>query len=118
MAWWLPSGNARKYVMAEMAGTTIEVLVAYADPAGKQQLWRGKLPAGAKVADALAKAGVAVRLDDLGAAGVGIYGCVVSLDQTLQTGDRVELYRPLRVDPKQARRQRAAARRRRVGSDC
>jgi len=38
---------------------------------------------------------------------VGIYGRRVALDTRLADGDRVELYRPLRVDPKEARRRRA-----------
>jgi putative ubiquitin-RnfH superfamily antitoxin RatB of RatAB toxin-antitoxin module len=38
---------------------------------------------------------------------VGIYGRRVELDSRLADGDRVEVYRPLRVDPKEARRRRA-----------
>ena len=38
---------------------------------------------------------------------VGIFGAKVPLDQVLQAGDRVEIYRPLIADPKEARRQRA-----------
>ena len=37
---------------------------------------------------------------------VGIWGRKVSLKQALRDGDRVEIYRPLRVDPKIARRER------------
>lgn len=39
---------------------------------------------------------------------VGIFGKRVKDETVLQTGDRVELYRPLIADPKEARRQRAA----------
>ena len=54
---------------------------------------------------------------DLARAGLGIFGRVVSPDTPLRDGDRVEIYRPLMADPKQARRTRAkqptrAARRR------
>ena len=104
--------------MGQAADRDIDVVVAYVDPAGKQLLWRGTVPAGAKVADALAKSGVTTRQDPIDAAGVGIHGRVVSLDQPLAAGDRVELYRPLRVDPKQARRQRAAVKRKRTNVDC
>jgi putative ubiquitin-RnfH superfamily antitoxin RatB of RatAB toxin-antitoxin module len=38
---------------------------------------------------------------------VGILGRRVELDARLADGDRVEIYRPLRVDPKEARRRRA-----------
>ena len=44
---------------------------------------------------------------------VGIHGHVVALERTLESGDRIELYRPLLCDPKQTRRQRAAGRARR-----
>jgi len=39
---------------------------------------------------------------------VGVFGKVVALDSPLSAGDRVEIYRPLIADPKEARRQRAA----------
>jgi putative ubiquitin-RnfH superfamily antitoxin RatB of RatAB toxin-antitoxin module len=42
--------------------------------------------------------------------GTGIYGRRVTLDTKLADGDRVEIYRPLRADPKEARRQRARRR--------
>jgi putative ubiquitin-RnfH superfamily antitoxin RatB of RatAB toxin-antitoxin module len=38
---------------------------------------------------------------------VGIFGAPASPDAPLRDGDRVELYRPLISDPKQARRERA-----------
>lgn len=38
---------------------------------------------------------------------VGIYGKLKPLDTPLRDGDRVEIYRPLAVDPKEARRLRA-----------
>jgi putative ubiquitin-RnfH superfamily antitoxin RatB of RatAB toxin-antitoxin module len=65
------------------------------------------LPAGATVRDALQGA-------DLLASGAGLapgWTCGVwsrrcALDRALRDGDRVELYRPLTVDPKEARRLR------------
>jgi len=38
---------------------------------------------------------------------VGIFGEIVSLDQIVEEGDRIEIYRPLKMDPMQARRLRA-----------
>jgi uncharacterized protein len=38
---------------------------------------------------------------------LGVYGRVVAPDGVLEAGDRVEIYRPLIADPKQARRRRA-----------
>jgi putative ubiquitin-RnfH superfamily antitoxin RatB of RatAB toxin-antitoxin module len=44
---------------------------------------------------------------DLNSVSVGIFGQICSLDHILTQGDRVEIYRPLLCDPKQARRNRA-----------
>ena len=72
---------------------------------GKAETRALSLPAGSCVADALAAAGLAC------AEKVGIFGRVVRLDAPLADGDRVEIYRPLMLDPKEARRRRAARRR-------
>jgi putative ubiquitin-RnfH superfamily antitoxin RatB of RatAB toxin-antitoxin module len=58
------------------------------------------LPAGATVRDALAAA-------NMKGAVVGIFGRRVELETRLADGDRVEIYRPLAMDPKEARRRRA-----------
>ena len=39
---------------------------------------------------------------------VGIFAKICQLQQTLRCGDRIEIYRPLIIDPKQARRLRAS----------
>jgi putative ubiquitin-RnfH superfamily antitoxin RatB of RatAB toxin-antitoxin module len=39
---------------------------------------------------------------------IGIFGKVAKLDAVLTEGDRVEIYRPLIADPKEARKKRAA----------
>ena len=41
---------------------------------------------------------------------VGIFSKLCGLDHILREGDRVEIYRPLIADPKEARRHRAAKR--------
>ncbi|OGT26184.1 MAG: RnfH family protein [Gammaproteobacteria bacterium RIFCSPLOWO2_02_FULL_42_14] len=38
---------------------------------------------------------------------VGIFGLRVKLDSSLKANDRIEIYRPLVIDPKEARRLRA-----------
>jgi len=40
---------------------------------------------------------------------IGIFSKPVAADTALKNGDRVEIYRPLTIDPKEARRLRAAA---------
>jgi len=42
---------------------------------------------------------------------VGIFGRVVSPDRAVSAGERIEIYRPLPADPREARRKRAARRR-------
>ncbi len=66
------------------------------------------LPAGATVADAVARSGLVARYGiDRAALGFAIFGRRVRADAPLADGDRVELTRPLVVDPKAARGERA-----------
>ena len=67
------------------------------------------LPDGATVADAIAESGIRDAWPDveIRADRVGIFARKVSLDARLRDGDRVEIYRPLKIDPKEARRKRA-----------
>jgi len=64
---------------------------------------------GTTVAEAIHQSGFARLLPDvdLGRAVVGIFGRVVARDSAVHDGDRIEIYRPLVADPKQARRQRS-----------
>lgn len=66
------------------------------------------LPAGATLLDALRRLLERHPGIDLTQHRAGIWGRTRSLDEALHDGDRVELYRPLQVDPKEARRLRAA----------
>lgn len=92
-------------------GLTVEVVFALPD---RYCVERATLPRGATVADALAA--VAGRepfaMLDLARMPVGVYGELVERGKVLDDGDRVELYRPLQVDPREARRRRASVRRR------
>lgn len=84
----------------------IRVEVVYA-LAHAQQILPLELEQGARVADALAAAGLLAELPDRASTHVGIWGQRTSLDTELRDRDRVEIYRDLVADPKQARRQRA-----------
>lgn len=79
----------------------IEVLVAW--PRRFESV-TVELPAGATLADALAVAGWSERE---GISGHAVFGVNAALDALLHEGDRVELLRPLQMDPKEARRRRA-----------
>ena len=86
---------------------TIAVEVAYAEP-GRQFLRRIQLRADASVADAIAASGVAAQFAiDVGTLVAGVWSKEVQRDTRLCDGDRVELYRPLKADPKDLRRRRA-----------
>ncbi|MDK8924563.1 RnfH family protein [Salmonella enterica subsp. enterica serovar Typhimurium] len=82
------------------------VEVAYALPE-KQYLQRVTLEEGATVEEAIRASGLLeLRTDiDLAKNKVGIYSRPVKLTDTVQDGDRVEIYRPLIADPKALRRQ-------------
>lgn len=67
------------------------------------------LPEGARVRDAVAAAGWG---GDAECIAYAVFGQRAEADATLQDGDRVELLRPLRADPKEARRQRVDEKRR------
>ena len=87
---------------------SVTVSVAYSPRAGEVDEVHLRLEAGATVADALRRSGLAARHPGLAidALPVGIWGAFCQRDDRLRDRDRVELYRPLRVDPKEARRQR------------
>lgn len=87
---------------------TIAVTVAYSPRAREVDAVEVALPGGATLLDALRASGVLARHPeiDLAAPAVGIWGRHAALDQPLRPHDRVEIYRPLAVDPKEARRLR------------
>ena len=94
--------------MAETTGP-ITVEVAYAEPE-RQWLLRLQLPADATVVAALSE--FRARLPGLALPPepkVGIFGQPVPLSRRLAAGDRVEIYRPLREDPRATRRRVARA---------
>ena len=88
----------------------MRVTVVYS-PAPRQVVEREiDLPEGANARQALAQSGLLDTFPDLahGPLDVGIWGRSCLPTQVMEDGDRLELYRPLRVDPKVARRERFA----------
>jgi putative ubiquitin-RnfH superfamily antitoxin RatB of RatAB toxin-antitoxin module len=85
-------------------------LVTFALPT-RQWTWRVTLDDAASVAEALARAREqAGALEVPWDADVGIFGELCGREAVPRDGDRIEIYRPLRSDPKASRRARAAAR--------
>jgi uncharacterized protein len=96
----------------------LHCVVAYATRE-RQYLWPLELPRGATIADALAAArrlaeqqaaGIEPALWD--AAPVGVFGAARARTARCAEGDRIELYRPLRCDPRARRRERVRRERR------
>jgi putative ubiquitin-RnfH superfamily antitoxin RatB of RatAB toxin-antitoxin module len=90
----------------------IQIEVVYALPEGTQSL-QLRLPPGSTAGAALQRAVQAAQDGEfpsvnLESVTVGVFGRVVSREQPLKSGDRLELYRPLAADPKAARRKRVA----------
>lgn len=85
----------------------LRVEVVYCPEPGRTETCTLQLPAGACLSDALMASGV-LRRHGLGLEGLkaGIWGRVHELSAPLRDQDRVEIYRPLLVDPKEARRLR------------
>jgi putative ubiquitin-RnfH superfamily antitoxin RatB of RatAB toxin-antitoxin module len=95
-----------------MSAATMDVTVVWATPQ-VQDVVALTLPAGATVATAVAVSGLLEAYGiDPQAARAGIDGRLVGYDTALRNGDRVEICRPLSVDPKEARRLRATVRER------
>lgn len=83
----------------------LSVTVAFSPRAGQVDETLLSLPEGATVADALRASGMSARHDTRELA-VGVWGVLAEPGDRLRDRDRVELYRPLQVDPKEARRLR------------
>jgi len=88
---------------------TIVVEVAYALP-HRQLVHSLRLPRGTTAIEAARLSDIAGQFDglDLDNMTLGIFGQIVAHGRPLRDGDRVEVYRPLTVDPKEVRKARAA----------
>ena len=75
----------------------------------RQVLLEMQVEEGATVADVIETSQILRRFPtlDTGSLKFGIWGRVVERDHPVCDGDRVEVYRPLAIDPREARRQRA-----------
>jgi uncharacterized protein len=86
----------------------VRITVAYS-PAPREVLeWQVNVVEGATAREAVAASGLAAACPalDLGSAEIGVWGRRATWDQVLREEDRLEVYRPLQVDPKVARRER------------
>ncbi len=86
----------------------MRVTIAYSPAPRRVREWTLDVPPGCSARQAIVQCGMLTEfadlaLDDLNA---GIWGKQFSLNHKLKDQDRVEIYRPLQVDPKVARRER------------
>jgi len=88
-----------------MAEEGIRVQVAYAQP-GEQVVMALRVPPGTGPREALRRSGLADRYPAIDArtCPLGVFGQLVGDDYVLRAGDRLEVYRPLLNDPREARR--------------
>lgn len=88
----------------------IKIEVAYATPE-KQRIIEVDVADGATMTEAVRLSGIDQEFPELDilATPMGLFGRKVAKpnEQVVQPGDRIELYRPLLIDPKQARLNRA-----------
>lgn len=94
--------------MEKNNGRLIEVEIAYA--AEQQVLRRLSVIDGATIADVIAASAIQEEFPeiDLTKQKVGIFSHACELERKVKQGDRIEIYRPLLIDPKEARRLRAS----------
>ena len=87
---------------------SISVEIVYALP---EEQWKARLQVrpGTTLEEAVRISGILQCFPDinLGHRKMGVFGKLVGPEHVLKAGDRVEIYRPLTADPKEARRRRA-----------
>lgn len=88
---------------------SMQIEVAYATPQ-EQIILTVQVPSSATVSEAVEASGICARYPEIDLASVkmGIFGKLAKGNAGLHPGDRIELYRPLIADPKEARKKRAA----------
>lgn len=92
--------------MPERATIRVSVVCAAPDRVFLREL---DLPRDASVRDAIEASGFRQAWPEVpvSAERLGVFARKVDFDTPLNEGDRVEIYRPLKIDPKEARRKRA-----------
>lgn len=92
--------------MADAATIAVQICYARAD---RQFLLSQTVAAGTTIQQAIESSGIIEQAPeiDISVWRVGIYGKLKTLDTVLREQDRIEIYRPLIADPKDARRRRA-----------
>lgn len=87
----------------------INVEIVYALP-NRQVISKQAIEAGSTALDVILQSGILQEFPDiqLDNTNIGVFGKIISLDYPVQPNDRLEIYRPLLIDPKRARLVRAS----------
>jgi uncharacterized protein len=93
--------------MAHVEDLSVRVAYALAD---RQVVVQLRVPPGTKVTEVVSRSGLLEQFPEIGASPIvcAIYGRVVEETYEVRSDDRIEILRPLQVDPKTSRRQAAA----------
>jgi len=92
-----------------MINRFIKVEIAYVSPYKKQVLLCLMVKPGTSAIEAIQKSGILVEYQELylifnkGKLSLGIFGDTIKYSYILQNGDRIEIYRPLIINPKKLR---------------
>jgi putative ubiquitin-RnfH superfamily antitoxin RatB of RatAB toxin-antitoxin module len=96
---------------------TVRVTVVWAPSGAPPSEVQVELPAGSTIGQAALASGLLGSASlDIAVLDLGVFNRPHAPATVLREGDRVEIYRPLAIDPKEARRIRAQVRRRRKAS--
>jgi putative ubiquitin-RnfH superfamily antitoxin RatB of RatAB toxin-antitoxin module len=92
---------------------SISVVYALAE---RQEIVKLTVPATTTIAEAVERSGLPARFPEIAALPLNcaVYARVVELTSVVGEGDRIEILRPLVIDPKENRRQAAAAAKRKT----
>jgi putative ubiquitin-RnfH superfamily antitoxin RatB of RatAB toxin-antitoxin module len=83
----------------------MKVAIVYAMP-GKHAWINIEMPEGSTVAQAIERSGILNRFPEINleTQKVGVFGKIAALDTVIEEGARIEIYRPITVDPKTVKR--------------
>jgi len=92
-----------------MAESRIAVEVVFADGGAQVVRRHAQVPGGCTVGEAISASGIVAMLPEgaVDPARLGIFGHKVTPGQIVRDGDRIEICRPLVLDPMEARRRRS-----------
>lgn len=92
-----------------IAGTNIMIKVGVAYATSTEQVWHDvNVPEGATVMEAIKISGILNEFPEINLKDqkVGIFGKITQLNMVIKGGDRVEIYRPITVDPQNLERKK------------